>query len=30
MTAWKIGSNEYLMGGRIGERFTFMETTGLW
>jgi uncharacterized membrane protein YphA (DoxX/SURF4 family) len=30
MGSWKIGQNEYRMGGRIGELFTFLETTGLW
>jgi uncharacterized membrane protein YphA (DoxX/SURF4 family) len=30
MGQWKIGHNEYAMGGRIGELFRFMETTGLW
>jgi uncharacterized membrane protein YphA (DoxX/SURF4 family) len=30
MGSWKVGSNEYHMGGRIGELFTFMESTGLW
>lgn len=30
MGSWKIGSNAYHMGGRVGELFTFMETTGIW
>jgi lactoylglutathione lyase len=30
MGSWKVGAQEYHMGGRIGELFTFMESTGLW
>jgi uncharacterized membrane protein YphA (DoxX/SURF4 family) len=30
MAFWKIGDNHYSMGGRVGELFTFMESTGLW
>ncbi len=30
MGSWKVGTNEYRMGGRVGELFTFMESMGLW
>jgi uncharacterized membrane protein YphA (DoxX/SURF4 family) len=30
MGSWKIGTNTYAMGGRVGELFSFMESTGLW
>jgi uncharacterized membrane protein YphA (DoxX/SURF4 family) len=30
MGLWKVGENEYRIAGRIGELFTFMESTGLW
>ena len=30
MGLWKIGENEYSISGRVGELFTFMESTGLW
>jgi uncharacterized membrane protein YphA (DoxX/SURF4 family) len=30
MGSWKVGSNEYSMGGRIGELFTFLATMDIW
>jgi len=30
MGSWKIGINEYKMGGSVGTFFTFMESTGIW
>jgi uncharacterized membrane protein YphA (DoxX/SURF4 family) len=30
MGLWKVGDNEYSISGRVGELFTFMESTGLW
>ena len=30
MGSWKVGANEYAMGGRIGELFAFFATLGPW
>jgi uncharacterized membrane protein YphA (DoxX/SURF4 family) len=30
MGLWKVGDNQYAISGRVGELFTFMESTGLW